>query len=302
MYSKKEKTGLLFVVLIVLVSLLSFMSVNSDASADTGTVNLGTDTGVILSKPHNTRDLGGIINQEGYTIKSRLILRSDALSKMNLSDALVLKNDYGVTNVIDFRSKAETTSAPDTNKALFFYQHKPIAPQNYYLESNNNIKELVNKIKSGDQTGDAMMLSMYDYIADSKQSIAAYKDLFQTLLTNDNATLYHCTSGKDRTGVATALILSALNVDRGVINANYLESNQYRQEIVNADLTKAKKYTSNQRVLDILQDMESVKQPYLDEYFNELSKTYGGVDQYLHNQLGLTDQDVQQLQTKYLIK
>lgn len=121
-------------------------------------------------------------------------------------------------------------------------------------------------------------------------------------MTNDNATLYHCTSGKDRIGVATALILSALNVDRGVINANYLESNQYRQPIINADLNKAKKYTSDQRVLDVLQDIESVKQSYLDEYFNELTNKYGDVDQYLHNQLGLTNQDIQQLQNKYLIR
>ena len=117
----------------------------------------------------------------------------------------------------------------------------------------------------------------------------------------DNATLYHCTSGKDRTGVATALILSALNVDRGVINANYLESNTYRQATIDADLAKAKKYTKDQKVLDILQDMESVKQPYLDAYFNELNAKYGSVNDYLHNQLGLTDQDIQTLQAKYLV-
>lgn len=273
------------------------MSAQAVANADA----VGTDTGIPLSTTHNTRDLGGIINENGEVIRPFAIIRSDSLNKLSAADAATLQNTYHVTNIIDFRSDAEVTAQPDANKAMFFYQHKGISPQLYYLDPNNSIKSLVSKIKNGDQTGDQMMIDMYAYIADSKQSISAYKALFQTLLTNDNATLYHCTSGKDRTGVATALILSALNVDRGVINANYLESNTYRQATIDADLAKAKKYTKDQKVLDILQDMESVKQPYLDAYFNELNAKYGSVNDYLHNQLGLTDQDIQTLQAKYLV-
>lgn len=96
------------------------------------------------------------------------------------------------------------------------------------------------------------------------------------------------------------MILTALGSDKQTIDLNYLESNSYRQIKVNNDLQRARKYTKSQRILDVIQDMESVKQPYLDEYFNELTSRYGGVTQYLHNQLGLTDQDIQQLQSKYL--
>ncbi len=297
MYIKKDRTNIFFAIVVFLATLISFMSAQAVANADA----VGTDTGIPLSTTHNTRDLGGIINENGEVIRPFAIIRSDSLNKLSAADAATLQNTYHVTNIIDFRSDAEVTAQPDANKAMFFYQHKGISPQLYYLDPNNSIKSLVSKIKNGDQTGDQMMIDMYAYIADSKQSISAYKALFQTLLTNDNATLYHCTSGKDRTGVATALILSALNVDRGVINANYLESNTYRQATIDADLAKAKKYTKDQKVLDILQDMESVKQPYLDAYFNELNAKYGSVNDYLHNQLGLTDQDIQTLQAKYLV-
>lgn len=296
MFSRKNYQKILLVILAVAISIISFLSIKTIASAD----ELSIDTGVFLSQPHNTRDLGGVITTSGRHVKNNELVRSDSLNQTTANDAMVLRENHHVTNIIDFRSNAEVTVAPDKNLAWFFYQHQAISPQLYYLDGTHSIKSIVKKVRQGHQTGDQIMLDMYDYIADSQQSVTAYKTLFKTLLTNDNATLYHCTSGKDRTGVATALILTALGSDKQTIGLNYLESNSYRQIKVNNDLQRARKYTKSQRILDVIQDMESVKQPYLDEYFNELTSRYGGVTQYLHNQLGLTDQDIQQLQSKYL--
>ena len=123
---------------------------------------------------------------------------------------------------------------------------------------------------------------MYDQkMSFSQPAIESYRSFFQDLLTNKGAILFHCTSGKDRTGIATVLILTALGVSKQTIYQDYLLSNYYYQESFNE--------TDN-----------VVEKSWLDEYYQQVEKKDGNLLAYIKDVLGVTDNQISHLKDMYL--
>ena len=148
------------------------------------------------------------------------------------------------------------------------------------------------------QNGDSIMLPFYTDLSPFKNR---YQPMFNVLLNThkDSAVLYHCTAGKDRTGIATALILYALGVDEKTIMADYLASNFYRA----SDMNRMKKlliesYHMNESVVE---DVMGVKEKYLQATFDAINNKYGSIDKFLKTEMGLTNHKRKILYRKYLI-
>ena len=225
---------------------------------------------------YNMRDLGGYQTIYGKHVKWKTLLRSDDLKGMTLEDLDYLSL-LPLRTVIDFRGEAEKKIAPD---------HLPQTVSKY----------IPLPIKAGDLTDMAhfnrnslsvAMQDVYAFIIRNMQQI--YKEFFHIISEKANAPLlFHCSAGKDRTGVAAALLLSALGVERETVMEDYMLS---------ADPIQ-KKYEFITQTYPEFKPLTTVKEEYLRVAFNVIDEEYGGIENYLVNNLEVNLENLQFLYTE----
>ena len=242
----------------------------------------------------NFRDLGGYQNKDGLYVKWGKIYRSDKLSSLSSRDYRYLKM-LQIHTIYDFRGpeeiKAHPTRFPD------FFQPK-LNPLPIY-DPRRTMRDLLKLLRtSNPQTfsGETYMIEGYQMF--TEQFIGQYKLLFDELLMNDEGSvLYHCTGGKDRTGLATALILFLLDVPWETIYQDYLTSNYYR-------LAENKRHIRLGRLYGIapaiLIPILEVRKIYLDTALQTILESYGTLENFMQEKLGIGVQEKNLLKEKYL--
>ena len=231
----------------------------------------------------NFRDLGGIRNKDGKYIQWGKIFRSDELHNLTARDLTYLAS-IPVVSVVDFRSEEEMQTAPDKlPSSVKKYYAYSIVPGNLNID----IKSL-NHLQPTQL--DTMMMQMnISFVTDSVY-YGRYKEFFSLLMDENKIPLmYHCTAGKDRTGMATALILYALNVDEPVIMENYLLSNLYLED----------KYKDIKAEHPVLKSLFDVKPEFLQAGIDQMKKDHGSVENFLRDVL---DVDIEKFREMYLYK
>lgn len=250
---------------------------------------------VYMENAINFRDLGGIPTQDGRYTKWGKIFRSAELQDLSKEDQQTFR-ELGIGSIIDLRSDKEIEEAPDNypQDADIVWIHNPFGNL-----SGAQMDSLFDLIKNADPEGcvgeDFMEKANHDFALSGQENV---KRTFDELLQKDRPVLFHCTAGKDRTGFTSALILSALGVERDVVVQEYLLSNYYRHGENEESLKKAANFMG----LDhrILRPMMAVKANYINSAFAVIDSQFGGVDNYLKNSVGLTDADLNQLRETYL--
>jgi protein-tyrosine phosphatase len=229
------------------------------------------------------------MTRDGHHVKWNQIYRSADISKLSDGD-LGLLSARKISYVVDLRGTEESKKAPDRLNPNTDYILCPAGSDS----SLTNWMQALTKMKSG---GDSMMVSYYsktEFLADR------YKPLFAKLvnLPSGEALLYHCTAGKDRTGIGSALLLYALGVPYETIMEDYLASNYYRARENEKMVASMVQYMHiNEQVA---KDMASVKKEYLDATFTALKTRYGSIEAFLSGPMGLTSAQISILKSKFL--
>jgi protein-tyrosine phosphatase len=136
---------------------------------------------------------------------------------------------------------------------------------------------------------DAMQTTYRDFV---KTDSHRFAELFEHLLSKPEPLLFHCTAGKDRTGLAAALILSALGVSEKDIWQDYLLTNQlYKRNSTGAT-------TLSPEVLRIVWE---VQESFLNASLEVIEKDHGGMTNYLEQALKLSPAALQKLRATYLV-
>jgi len=119
--------------------------------------------------------------------------------------------------------------------------------------------------------------------------VGAVKTILNDITASDQPVLYHCSAGKDRTGIVSALILSILNVDRQLIVDDYMLSNYYRRNRAEKTLGKAKlgRIIKPKLNMDAIEVLSTVDERFIRATFNAIDSTYGGIEPFIKNQLGI---------------
>lgn len=124
----------------------------------------------------------------------------------------------------------------------------------------------------------------------------AYRSLFRMAAEPGSyPLLYHCSSGKDRTGWATAVLLTALGVDRETVMRDYLASNDYLAASNAAELAK-----QPPEIAARLKPVLETRAPYLNAAFDEVEARFGTFGAYLREGLGLNAQELERLRAALL--
>ena len=256
---------------------------------------------VPLQSSSNTRDLGAIVGKDGRHILPRRLLRSGALYHLSLADQDVLRNEYNLSTVIDLRNAAERTRKPDTKMEGVIYRENPIVEEEALAVTHGKSSdELILNLR---EDPDELMIRQYQLLIRDQFSVKQYAIVLDRLLhQGDGAVLWHCSMGKDRVGIGTALLLSALGVSRDDIMEDYLKSNIYLED----ELEYAIRYMETRtivdpHVMDCIRIFFRVKEEYLNAAFEAIEQDYGSMDRFLRRALYLTPKAIEELQRKYLI-
>ena len=158
----------------------------------------------------NKRDLGGLKTKDGKVIRSGMLVRSAKLAEAEEKD---LK---GIATIIDLRTEAEREEIPDLTCGR---EYLPVPVFNKMNEGISHEEEAENKAIPDMAVLYGILMRVY---ADS------FRRVLLAIMEHDyskGAVLWHCTEGKDRCGMTTALVLEALGVDRETILEDYLKTN-----------------------------------------------------------------------------
>lgn len=229
----------------------------------------------------NTRDLGAIITEDERHILPRRLLRSGDLYHLSLADQKALCEEYRLTTVIDLRTEAEAKERPDTILPGVEYYRIPVLDEPH--PGITHIRDMDRKFLKNQKNPGKFMEKIYEEILNDQYSVKQYARFIDVLLHHENgAILWHCSTGKDLTGIATAILLCALGVSRNEIREDYrrTESCLEKEKIYTMRFLESCPDTGN-REAENAEVFFATEQQWLDRAFAALEKNYGSVEQFL---------------------
>lgn len=257
---------------------------------------------VLLEGGPNFRDLGGYRTGDGRMVRTGMIYRSGELSELTDADLEKL-HQLRIRTVVDFRSAYEVeTRGPD---------RLPEGARSVALAIDPG--DLNSVLQEALSTGDFSALPP-DYLTQVNRQLIAqhtaqYSQLLQLLLEPGNTPLVlHCTHGKDRAGIGSAIVLMALGAPVETAREDYLLSNVYREELNRSDLQKIREGMARARDVDPDEiDLSNVEAlyfldgAYFDAAIDEMEERYGSVEGYIRDGLGIKDGQIAQLRERMLV-
>lgn len=254
----------------------------------------------------NTRDLGALVTEDGRHILPRRLLRSGSLYHISLTDQDMLTEEYRLTEVIDLRTKQEILEKPDTVMEGVTYHEIPIIDEETLGISQEGLSRSANLLKlmqNRNMMPEEFIESQYRNFVTDQYSVKQYARFMDILLHHEEgAILWHCSAGKDRVGVGTALLLSALGVPREVIREDFLKTNLYLEEEMQHMVRYLETKTIvDSKVMDKIRILYKVKGEYLDTVFETIDQEYGSIDYFMKKALYLNPRAVDTLKNKYLV-
>lgn len=227
----------------------------------------------------NIRDLGGYATGPGET-RWRRVLRADGLHHLDAAGMAMLTAE-GVTTVIDLRHDHELESRPNP-----FHAHEAVAYHNV---------SLFDRLAPGDMSASDVLLDLY------LQALATRQDAVREVLTliataPEGVVLFHCTAGKDRTGLIAALLLALAGVATATVLDDYALTKPMIAPMIDRLVAEAE-----ERGADIaaLRPLLACEAPTMAATLAHLHETHGSVEAYL-KAIGLADSLIARLKARLL--
>ncbi len=243
----------------------------------------------------NFRDLGGYRNKDGRSVKWRKLLRSGHLANLTSNDVTALR-EIGVTQIHDLRRSEEqqrTPSKPMPGEFITDYQ--------IVVGSMGRFWEYLLGGELTANTAHQLVVTSYrDCVA---EVALPFRRLFRLLIDNSaHASLIHCAAGKDRTGMAAALVLAALDIPRQTIVEDYMLTREYYDAAPLIETIEKHLQDANvdywQR--DWLTPYCTVHEENIAAFFAGIETDYGNIGNYLSSGLRLSKADLDALKGHYL--
>jgi protein-tyrosine phosphatase len=216
----------------------------------------------------NFRDLGGYPAADGRRMRWRRLFRSDSLADLSEMDLQQLAN-LGLSGLVDFRTEDERVLKPNRLPEGRCIRVLELG----FLPAGT--LEMLEEVRAGTisaQELERKVISQYrkfviDHVEEYRKALA-----FATQPEN-YPLLIHCTSGKDRTGVASALLLLAVGVPRDIVLQDYDLTNLYRRDVSHLFGPKTQE--------DVISLLLSAQAHYLEAALEEIDRVHGSFEAYL---------------------
>ncbi|QKX17276.1 tyrosine-protein phosphatase [Microbulbifer sp. YPW1] len=254
-----------------------------------------------LEGGRNFRDLGGYQTKDGKTVKWGKLYRSGVLTHLTSDDYDYLR-DREISTIVDFRSTDERTNEP-TN-----WQAGSVMELTWDYDMGNWEQEFAKVMSKPDfAKEDLVGLMDQGYVGLVKQQTPHYRAMFQKLIESDEPLLFHCSAGKDRTGIGAALILTALGVDRETVKQDYMLSNQTLKgeklmQLPEDASEKEKRMFAffSQLPPEVRGVLAGVEVSWLETAFAEMERESGSVEAYIEQELDVDSAELALLRARLL--
>lgn len=239
-----------------------------------------------LSQIYNFRDLGGYINKQGKQVRWGKIYRSSSLAPalpigISLRNFMVQDmaylNNLGIRSLINLRTENQNFRFPCRYQTQNNY--------NFPLRG-NPINIFFDRILSGEMKRNDVIIHLQDaFYFILEQNPDYFSKVFEILLEESNyPVVLYCSTGTDRTGIVSALILCALDIPDDTVFSDFLLSNQkvdYESFLLNADIYP-------DYVQETITALYSAHTETINYVFEKIIKNYGSLDDYFEKELDLT--------------
>ncbi len=244
----------------------------------------------------NFRDLGGYRTADGHRVKRGLVFRSSKLASLTPIDWSRVKG-LGIGHIYDLRTIDERRSEPDNWPA-------PV-PAVYGSPKPDMAAAIADMKRAGGDAAKVRASIEHFYAQMPARYAPEYTAFFRGLANDDKPVLVHCTAGKDRTGVASALLLTALGVPRSTVVDDY--------ELTERLLPRAPMQTSGKPGAPVggkaaagllalppsaREAMWAADPAYIEAALDAVNRDYGSIDGYMRRALGLSDIEIARLRRR----
>lgn len=252
---------------------------------------------IMLNKANNARDFGTIKNKDGKEIKSGFFFRSNKLDKIDSHDIEILKN-LNLKTIIDLRTTVEMTDAPDVEFGEVKIIHIPIFSEEVMGITHENNQ---NKIKMLSALPD--LKEIYKTIVTDENCISMLRKAFSIItdFERDGSILWHCTEGKDRCGIVSALFLLLLDVDKDTVFSDYLETNKVAQKKADKYYFLVKNILRKKREAETVRELYLAKEEFLQAALSAIEENFQSVDNFIRTKLQISDEVKAKMKEKYLV-
>lgn len=247
------------------------------------------------------RDLGGIECADGRKVKQGVLYRSGHLGKLKMKHAERLQNLYRIAHIVDLRSNSEVLEHPDVVAGMQYCRFTPLDDSRNPSVNRKNRLSILERLMAKEGGTKKHLCDTYRSIIRLPESIEAYRGFMDLLLNADGGVLWHCTQGKDRTGLGSAILLMALGADKQDILEDYLAYNRLcslRNKMIFIGVAILKFSPHMARSLN---NLLTAQKEYLLAAFDEIERLYQTTDAFLKEALLLTDDKLHRLRAMYLI-
>jgi protein-tyrosine phosphatase len=243
----------------------------------------------IASVP-NLRDLGGWPAQGGGTVRRGQVYRSTALDRLEGADTAAFAA-LGVRAVYDLRTKGEATARPDRLPPGTEYVALDVLAD--WTDSAPTLLQQVETDPAvaeemlGGGHAKALFERAYRAVVTLPSARAAYRRLFRDLLEHEHRPLlFHCETGKDRTGWAAAALLLLLGVSDELVMREYMLTNE---ELLPAEKPLLERFRAAGVGPEVILPLVAVEPDYLEAALDEMRKEFGSVEGYFATALGIDE-------------
>lgn len=257
-----------------------------------------------ISTLPNLRDLGGYSAADGQTVRTGLLYRSTDFSSLSHDDLAPLEG-LGIRTVYDLRSVAERTALPDPRMpdvvevpldVLADAEQAIPANIGKFLGDAATVKFVTENLTA--DKGVELIAGTYRELVTLPSALAAYQSFFEGLAgAHSTPALFHCTTGKDRTGWAAASFLTLMGVDRDAVYHDYLLTNE---RLIPALKPLFDEFAAAGGDPALLRPVLGVDAHYLDAAFDEMTSRYGDITGYFAGGLGIDEAGQQKLRENFL--
>jgi protein-tyrosine phosphatase len=236
---------------------------------------------VPLASLWNLRDLGGWPTREGSEVRRGFVFRSAGLQMLSPGDAAALEN-LGIRTVFDLRTQAEIVAQPDRLPAEVEYVGLDILADATGAGPARLMGALGDPAAARDMLADGraerMFIDGYRSIVSLPSARSGYRRLFSDLTAPAKTpALFHCTTGKDRTGWAAAALLMLAGVSDDDVMSEYLLTNEQLVPQLGPMLAVFEAAGGDR---DLLLPIVGVQPKYLNAALDEMRFRFGTIDGY----------------------
>ena len=254
------------------------------------------DRTIVFEGINNCRDLGGLKNSEGKTIRKGCLIRSAHLGEASDNDIKKLQEMH-LQTVVDLRTIVETREKPDRYPEETVYHNNYIFPEHKdgISHEEDNRPMDISKINLGET---------YAYMMKDEHCSRHFGNALKIIMNTDfdnGCVLWHCTEGKDRCGLVSAFLLTVLGVDEDVIREDYLLTNVVNGPKAEHLYSIFKEMGRSEADCEGIRNVILAKEEYLDAALTRIREKYGTMENFLTAGLHLEPEQMKRFREKMLV-